>query len=153
MARGMAWDSDSRIQAAIAWLITGDVDNASQLCNVPSRTIRDWMTKEWWEDILSEAQGIKQKELDAVYTALIHKTTTALRDRIENGNVIVTKAGAFSRVPVPAKDLAVITAIISDKRALLRGLPTSRTEKITIEEKLEKLGQKLEDINQNQKLQ
>ena len=141
------WPMDDRIQAAIAWLITGSVDEASKLCNIPPRTIRDWMTKGWWEEVLSEAKTVKQKELDALWTGLIHKSTSELRKRLDDGDPIMTKTGTVAFMPVKAKDLAVITAIAVDKRALLRNQPTSRVEKITIEEKLIRIGSKLEELD------
>ena len=144
---GNAWDMDSRIQAAIAWLITGSSEEAGVLCNIPGRTIREWMQKTWWEDVLAEAKGIKQKELDALWTGLIHKSTTELRKRLDAGDPVMMKTGDVRFMPVKAKDLAIITSIAVDKRALLRNQPTSRVERITIEEKLTRIGDRLEALD------
>ncbi len=141
------WPMDDRIQAAVAWLITGSVEEAGKLCNIPPRTIRDWMTKGWWEEVLGEAKTIKQKELDAVWTGLIHKSTTELRKRLDDGDPVMTKTGEVKFMPVKARDLAVIMAITTDKRALSRNQPTSRVEKITIEERLTRIGSKLEELD------
>lgn len=145
--KGKAWDMDARIQAAIAWLITGDSEEAGRLCNIPGRTIRDWMNLPWWEEVLAEAKTIKQKELDALWTGLIHKSTTALRHRLDQGDAIMTKTGEIKYLPVKAKDLAIITSIAVDKRALLRNQPTSRVERITVEEKLHRIGQALVEMD------
>ena len=145
---GNSWDLDARIQAAIAWLITGSSEEAGALCNIPARTIRDWMGKVWWEEVLAEAKGIKQKELDALWTGLIHKSTTELRNRLDKGDPLMTKTGEIKFMPVKAKDLAIITSIAVDKRALLRNQPTSRVERITIEEKLNRIGSKLQEIDE-----
>lgn len=142
-----AWPIDDRIAAAIAWLITGNTEDAGALCNIPGRTIRDWMQKPWWEEVLAEAKGIKQKELDALWTGLIHKSTTELRNRLDKGDPIMTKMGEVKYMPVKAKDLAIITSIAVDKRALLRNQPTSRVERITIEEKLNRIGSRLEELD------
>ena len=143
-----AWPIDDRIAAAIAWLITGNTEDAGALCNIPGRTIRDWMQKPWWEEVLAEAKGIKQKELDALWTGLIHKSTTELRNRLDKGDPIMTKMGEVKYMPVKAKDLAIITSIAVDKRALLRNQPTSRVERITIEEKLNRIGSRLEELDE-----
>lgn len=145
---GNAWPMDDRITAAIAWLITGSTEEAGTLCNIPGRTIRDWMTKPWWEEVLAEAKGIKQKELDALWTGLIHKSTTELRNRLDKGDPIMTKTGDVKYMPVKAKDLAIITSIAVDKRALLRNQPTSRVERITIEEKLDRIGSRLQELDE-----
>lgn len=135
---------EDKIEAAIAWLITGSSVEAGKLSGVNDRTIRNWMQQTWWEDILKEAQGRKQKELDALWTGLIHKTATEIKDRIDNGETVITKTGE-KKIPVKAKDLAVIMAIAVDKRALARGQATHRTEKINVDERLNKLGNKLEE--------
>lgn len=147
MASGRAWDMDSRVQAAIAWLITGDSEEAGRLVNIPARTIRDWMKMPWWEEVLAEARTTKQKELDALWTGLIHKATSSLRNRLDQGDPMMTKAGEIKYVPVKSKDLAIILSIAVDKRALLRNQPTSRVEKITIEEKLDRIGDKLVELD------
>ncbi|MDH3691317.1 MAG: hypothetical protein OEU36_17880 [Gammaproteobacteria bacterium] len=41
------------------------------------------------------------------------------------------KTKEIQRVPIKAKDMAVIQAVVFDKRQLLRNLPTSRTERTT----------------------
>jgi len=148
MAKGKAWDMDTRIQAAIAWLITGDSEEAGRLCNIPGRTVRLWMQQPWWEEVLAEARTIKQKELDALWTGLIHKSTTALRERLDQGDAILSKTGEVRYLPVKAKDIAIIMSIAIDKRALLRNQPTSRVEKITVEEKLDRIGNKLAELDQ-----
>lgn len=145
-----AWDMDKRLEACIAWLITGSSEEAGALCNIPGRTIRDWMKKPWWTDILIEAQTVKQKELDCLWTGLIHKSTTELRKRLDAGDPVMTKTGEVKFMPIKAKDLAIITSIAVDKRALLRNQPTSRVERITIEEKLTRIGDRLEALDKDE---
>ena len=135
---------DEKIEAAVAWLVTGSAEEAGRLCSMPSRTIRYWMQQEWWEDLLREAQGRKQKELDAVWTGLIHRIATELRDRVDNGDSVISRNGAIVKVPVRAKDLSLVMGIAVDKRALARGQATSRTEKVSIDERINKLANKLE---------
>lgn len=144
MTERREYSIDEKIEAAIAWLVTGSSEEAGKFSGVPGRTIRYWMQQTWWEDILKEAQGRKQKELDAVWTGLIHSTAKQIKDRIDNGDSYVSKTGELKRVPVKAKDLAVVMAIAVDKRALARGQATHRTEKVNIDERLDKLGNKLE---------
>lgn len=139
---------DERIEAAIAWLVTGNADAASRLCNIPSRTIRDWMVTDWWESILEAAKGIKQKELDAIWTGIIHKTADELRDRIVHGDEVIDRMGGSKRVKVKGKDLAIIMSIATDKRALGRGQATSRKESVSIEKRLEAVGNKLQQVDE-----
>lgn len=148
--KGTAWSVEQRIEAAIAWLITGSTVEAEKLCNIPARTIRAWMQESWWDDVLDQAKGIKQKEIDALWTGLIHQATEQLKDRIKDGDEYVDRHGNTHRVPVKAKDLAAIIERLVDKRAMARGQATSRTERISVEEKLDQIKGKLGQMDQEQ---
>lgn len=133
------YDLDTKLQAAIAYLMTGSSEEAGRLCNIPGRTIRDWMYSSWWEDLVREAQTVKQKELDAIWTSLIHKVADKLRDRIDGGDCQLTRDGKLVAIPIKAKDLAFIMSVVTDKRALMRGQATSRKETVSLDQKLQKL--------------
>ena len=60
----------------------------------------------------------------------MHETEAEILDRVRNGDVVVTKDGAKVRKPLSGKDLVHVHAIVHDKRAMIRGEPTSRTEKV-----------------------
>lgn len=141
------WKMDDRLDAALAWLITGSTVEASKVCGVPDRTIRDWMTKDWWEPVLEEARKAKQKELDAVWTRIIHKAAIEINDRLDNGDSVLNKNGAVVKLPVKAKDLSFILSVITDKRNLARGEPTSRRESKTVEESLKVVADRLESFD------
>lgn len=141
-------DWDTKMHAAIAYLMTGSSVEAGRITDVPDRTIRSWMQQPWWEDLLTEAKTVKQKELDAIWTSLIHKVVDKLRDRINDGDAVLTRTGEVKYVPIKAKDLAFVMALAVDKRALLRGQATSRRESVTIEKKLETLEQGFSDLTQ-----
>ena len=147
MSKGVSWDFETRVNAAICWLVTGSVEKASEMSEIPPRTIRDWMKQPWWDDVVDTVKGIKQKELDALWTGLIHKSADALRDRVDNGDSVLDKFGNIKKIPIKGKDLAFITAIAVDKRALARGQATSRTEKVSITEKLNEISKHLETLD------
>jgi hypothetical protein len=132
-------DMDTKLQAAIAYLMTGNSEEAGKLVAVPGRTIRYWMQQAWWEDVLREAQTVKQKELDAIWTGLVHKAADKLRERLDEGDAVLTKTGEIKNLPIKAKDLAFIMSVVTDKRAVLRGQATSRREVVSVEQRLEKL--------------
>jgi hypothetical protein len=132
---------ETKLEAAIAFLITGNTEDAGAMVNVPGRTIRYWTNQPWWEDIINEAKTVKQKELDAIWTSLIHRAADKLRERILEGDPHLTKDGEAIFMPIKAKDLAFIMAVAVDKRAVMRGQVTSRKETITTEKKLEQIEQ------------
>lgn len=140
-------DFTTKLEAAIAYLMTGSAEEAGRMVNVPGRTIREWTKESWWEDVIKEAQTVKQKELDAIWTGLIHKAADKLRTTIDEGETVLTKNGEI-KIPVKAKDLAIIMSIAVDKRALMRGQATSRKETVTIEKKLDMIADKFKEIGE-----
>jgi hypothetical protein len=147
MAQGSKWDMEAKLQAALAYVITANSQDASKLCGVPDRTIRDWTTQDWWDDLIAEARAAKQKELDAAWTGLIHLATQKMLERVTTGDPVVdTKTKEVKYVPVKLRDLAIATAVMSDKRALLRGQATQRIERMGLEKRLDKIGETFEGV-------
>lgn len=123
------WTPEQKMEAAVAYVCTGSAKAAATLCEVPRSTISSWVADaEWWPDAIGEARRRKQKELDGKLTGVIDSTLRQLQDRIANGDEVVGRNGEVSRKKVGARDLAIIAGTMYDKRALLRGDPTSRSE-------------------------
>ena len=121
---------EQRLQAALAWCITGTGEGASRECGINVRTINDWTKQEWWDPLVQEARQLKQSELDASLTNIIDKCAKRLTERLDSDEGI-SKAGI--------QQIATTLAIAMDKRSLMRGDPTSRTERVSSQERLDKL--------------
>jgi len=137
---------EEKLQAAMAYLITGNSVDASKVCGIPDKTIRDWTRETWWADFIGEARKDKNDELDACFTDIIHKAVGEVRDRIETGDPVVQKDGTVSRKPVSARDATLVTAVLVDKRAILRGEPTRISKSISEKDRLKDLAKDLEDV-------
>ena len=81
-------------------------------------------------------------------TSIIHFAGEELIDRLQNGDEVITKDGDVRQKKIGAKDLAWIMSIIHDKRALLRGDPTSRTEKIDTAKILDDMAKRFAEMGQ-----
>lgn len=123
---------EDRLRAALAWSVTGTAQGASDVCGIPRQTIDDWTRTEWWAPLVSEARLLKNDELDAKLTNILDLATQALRDRLR-------EAIANPDAKVTIQQLAIVAAVSHDKRALLRGDPTSRTERVSSEDRINKL--------------
>lgn len=145
--RSKKYTPADKIAAATAWMVTGNAARAEGYCGVPANTISQWRKTEWWANLTAQVRKEKSDEADALMTGVIHSALEAINDRIENGDVVINKSGAQERVPVKAKDLASITGIVFDKRALGRGDPTSRTEKVSTSDRLKQLKEQFEKFS------
>ena len=143
-----------KIQAAVCYMLTGTVKGVERLTGISHQTVSEWKNKsQWWPLVLAKVKKEKQDELDAEITALIHKSTESLLDRLENGDEVLLKDGSgetarierFQR-KLSGKDIASIINTLYDKRAMLRGDPTSITAKVTSIDVLSELKSTFEKI-------
>ena len=136
-----------KLQVAAEYLVRGTSLQAAKATGVPSATIRSWKTRApWWNQAIEEARKRLTQDLDAMYTAILHEGGKQILDRVQKGNIVVdAKTGEKSRAPLTARELATVTGITFDKRALQRGEPTARTEQ-TPAQILDQLAKKLEDV-------
>lgn len=148
------WPEETRHKAAAIYATIGDVKETARLCEVPESTIKNWRKQLWFYDIIQEIREENNEAIDVTFNAIINKSLTQILDRVENGDVVFDRKGALVRRPLTAKDLSLVAAINIDKRQLLRGEPTSRSESVSTESdtavtRIEKLAETFEHLAQN----
>ena len=123
---------EKKIQAVACYMICGTFAEASRMCGIDGATIAGWKkNSEWWPALVTQINRNRQEELDIAFTQAIHKSTEVTTERLTNGDVIYDKkTESFIRQPVKGKDAAVIAEIMFRNRALQRGDPTQRVEKM-----------------------
>lgn len=125
------------------YITTGNLRGSAIQTGVNHETAADWRRQQWFHDILALVKVEHQKKLEAKLTSLLEKSVKELEDRLTNGDVD-SKTGL--RRPIPGSQIASIISTLYDKRALIRGEPTSRVEKTSVEQRLNKLHQRFEQI-------
>ena len=121
------YTSEQIVQVAAYYVVTGNMSRVSKLLGIPDKTLYRWVKEPWWEPLVKKVRDAKQDELDGRLTQVITQGVEGLLDRIENGDVKIVQ-GEQVRVPMDATVLSRVVGTMYDKRALLRGDPTSRTE-------------------------
>lgn len=135
-----------KVQAVMYYLaLGGNAGKVERKTGIPSNTIRKWKScAPWWQEVVRKARAIKQDELDAMFTLVIHDVVDSIVDRVEAGDwKINPKTGLQERIPVSAKDLVVIQSMMFDKRSLLRGDPTNIQRKAVGSDQLKAIEAKL----------
>lgn len=152
MERGIFPDSKKQEVVAL-WAVCGKAATISELTGVPESTVKNWRKQEWFLQALAEIRAENNERLDAQTTAIIEKSYDQIQDRLDNGELVLNhKTGELVRRPVGVKDLALVAAITIDKRQLIRGLPTSRTETVSAGgDKLAKLAEAFEALANKRK--
>ncbi len=125
---GSKYGNQKRIEAAVYYLVHGSLTKTSKACHIPITTLYDWKQTEWWPSLTEQVRNEKEVEFQAGFTRVVEAATKEIEDRLEHGDVklVKTKDGyELRRVPVSAKDAAVVAAIAYDKLRLSLNLPTA----------------------------
>ena len=142
--RGKKVDNIIKLLALIAGGTPKSV--ACQLTGMSYNNLKRWSREEWYDQAIAIIRERLDMALDSTYTAVIHRATGEVMDRLEHGDVIINKDGDQIRKPVTAKDAMLVAGIAHDKRNLLRGKPTSITESVSEGDRLKGLAEKFKNI-------
>ncbi|WP_373088660.1 transposase [Zhongshania sp.] len=141
---------EQKIQAVMYYLaLGGNAKKVERKTGLKASTIRKWKASApWWDMVMAKARAIKQDELDAQFTTIIHDVVDEIRDRVEKGDYKMDNKGNLHRVPMSGKELVVAASMLFDKRSLLRGDPTSIKKQASPEDNLKNVEKRLlETIN------
>lgn len=143
--------TEEKINCVALYATCGSMLQVSKYTGVDYDLIRAWKCRApWWQDTIQKIRLKQQDRLDASMTAIIDSTMKGLADRVEDGEYIQNpKTGEIARVPMKSRDLAILTGIIFDKRALIRGdatsISTTKTDSLkNVEAKMLEFAEKLQ---------
>lgn len=125
---GSRYTDAHRREAAMTFLVTGNLRATATQTSVNERTLSDWVKADWWEPLLQTLHYEKGRELDSKLTQIIDRALDEVADRLVNGDHKIGRDGNIVRVPVPAKEAAIVAAVMFDKRQIIRNLPTAITQ-------------------------
>jgi len=146
-ANKSTYSPEVRAQCVYLALSLGNPRRAAQKLGVHYRTVLDWTRTDWWAEIEAKLHEEASGKLQAKFHAVMNKALDRLDERLEKGDPYMTKGGELKYRPVNAKDTAIIISITYDRRALLKGDPTSRQERTsTARERLKKMATSMESL-------
>ena len=144
---GVVHSPSEKAHAAALFAVTKNMAEVSKITNISEKTLSRWKQEPWFHEIVDRVKQEQNEVLDAKFSKVLDKAAEEMQDRVENGDWILTKDGATVRVPVKARDLAVVTSSLFDRRQLLRGESTTISSNVSTEDKLKKLWDKFETFN------
>jgi len=136
------WPEEKRIEVVALYAagMTSPVE-LERLTKIPAATIKDWKTQDWWVEKLELVHTSIDQDIVSKQTQIVDKALEQIQDRLQNGECILTRTGEIKRKPVSMRDANIVATTVVDKRQLLRGKATSRSEKIGIDDRLAKLAE------------
>jgi hypothetical protein len=131
---------ETKIEAATMYAATRNLKTVQEYTKVPVSTLRRWQSEPWWTNVVDRVVKDNNDQLDAALTDIIDTCKDQIQDRLKNGDVRVNfKTGETYTTPMSARELTMTLAILFDKRQLIRGEATSRSETVSQDKRLEVL--------------
>jgi hypothetical protein len=146
-------DQDKRDSFVASYFETGNKETAAKFCGCTIRCADDWVKADWFKKAMRELNREHDKGLDNKITKLLNKTLDQLSQRLETGDekVLLTRDGEFRTYQqLTAKDLAIVTGVLFDKRNQLRKEPEKDD---AAESALDRIADKLRQYSLTEKLQ
>ena len=141
------YSEKEKINACCVFAVAGNSRRTAEITKIPESTIRVWKTTIWWNEITARIYAEQDEDLSSKLTKLVDNAVTALNDRLTDGDYFYnTKLNTIIRKPVNARDIAAVTVMAVDKRQLLRGKATSRTETISVSERMKDLAKQFKQF-------
>lgn len=142
------WSQEKKIEACTLYAALGSIPDVSRLTNVPENFIRGWKTEQWWIDVTQQIIKEDDEQLSSRFTNVVKLALDKLQTVLEQGNTLyLPKDDRYVNVPLTAGDLTKVAAAFTDKRQIIQGKPTSRTEAISSDDRLKKLAAQFEKFS------
>lgn len=136
------WGDVKRVEVVTTYLALGKAPLVEAVTGVPRATIRQWKIQPWWKELEHQIQAEDDLELSGKLKKVVDKSLDVVSERIQNGEFkLDSRTGKVVRIPVSVRDAHRVTVDLIDKYQLIRGKPTTRSEKVENADVLVKLAQ------------
>ena len=119
--QGSKYTDEERRRAVLEYALCGSVTKVAKSMGIPKRTVNDWKKTDWWDELDAKVRHEKNDQILANNEEILDLAQRELVERLENGDtqLVRTKDGVkLYRVPVKAKELAIIGGVSFDKRQI-----------------------------------
>ncbi len=144
---GSKYTDEERRGAALEYGVYGNMAKVARTTGIPETTLFYWKNhSDWWDTLVVEVRGEKADEQRQGYSLIVDEAHKEILDRLKNGDFAHHQGKKF-RVPVKAKEAAIISGIATEKIRLSDNMPTSITANGNTEEQIKKLVEFFNDIS------
>lgn len=146
MSSNQHWDDKKKLEVVTTYLALGKLPLVEAMTGVPRTTLKQWKQQPWWRELEVDITSEDDLELSGKLRKIVDRSLDAVVDRIANGEFILNmKTGKVDRVPVKLRDAHRVSVDLIDKYNLIRGKPTSRIEKVAVEDAMLKLAAQFQE--------
>lgn len=146
--RNQTYSREDMMACVLGYVLTGSNTKASRISGVGLSQVKQWRYySKWWDEAVEVAREVMSEKMEDKFTALLNESLNQLEERLKKGDKVI-RAEKERRLPIKAAELVRIVNTLFDKRQLLRGDVTSRSESRSgsDEDKLKKLKEAAEQV-------
>lgn len=141
------WSDSQKIEAVTTYLTLGNLAQTAKVLQIPDITLRGWKTTMWWKELEDDIKVQEELTLSSRLKRIIESTMAVTEDRLANGDFIFDqKTGKLIRKPVSMRDAHKVSVDMIERRDKILNRQPNSIPMEQIENKLEKLAKKFEEI-------
>jgi len=111
---GSKYTDEDRRRAVVEYAMHGVMSKVSRVTGIPQPTLSNWKQQGWWEGALVEVRSQTEEVILSNNLKIAVRSGEEILDRIDNGDTQIVQ-GKPVKVPVKARDLAIVGGISQDK--------------------------------------
>lgn len=123
------YSAEVKLHCVFMFLGCQKTSQVSKWTGIPICTIRSWTQTDWWQAAYARAKEERNEDLDYQLTEDVMLGSDMIRDRLLNGEEVVFANGTRTKKGASLRDVTNATQISLNMRSLLRGQPTSITDR------------------------
>ena len=111
---GSKYTDEDRRRAAVEYAVHGVMSKVAKVTGIPETTLSTWKRSDWWVGQVAEVRTQTEEVIRSNNLKIATRAGEEILDRIDNGDTQIVQ-GKPVRVPVKARDLAIVGGISQDK--------------------------------------
>src|SRR5882672_4041211 len=132
--------SDSqKMEALKLYLATGALTVVSASLNISYKTLQEWRYSKWWDELGKQIKKEGKIQLSNKLRTIAETAMTAVKDRLENGEWVMSPLGELVRKPVSIRDAHVVAKDNLDNAIRLESEQSDGQSNERIEDRLDQL--------------
>lgn len=143
-----------KVLALHAYALSGSWIVAAKESGINYASLRNMGQLQWFKDSVAEIRREEDDILDGDMSEIIKEGVNQLKDRVKNGDWMWnSKENKFIRKTLNAGTLHKITTGFMDQRNVARGKPTSISQSVSVNDRLQKLATEFENFQKGRTIE
>jgi transposase-like protein len=141
---------EKKIEAVTHYLALGNMRQVSAITGISYSNLRLWKTQDWWNELEAEIKASRRSAVNTKLSKIIDRSLELVQDRVDNGDIRVTKEGDIARVPLSALTATKVAADLMQRQDALEKLQQNEVvvqNQQSIQDTLSHLAQQFASFN------